>query len=440
MAIHKTLADSELHEPKGMQTLVSGFTDVGKVAVSKGDGTSEVRKLIASEVGALSAGTALKTITQASDFGTPLGGNYILTPGCVYIITNDINLGSNGLLLGAGNAVVSLGQIANKITYTGSNALFNSTGDHCIESLIVDCGGSGQVFEHQESASSFCNYNDIVISNCNKIGNWVGGFNSLISFESVYCATSMSNGISFVGQFGLLTANDGSFIVNGTSSCINLGTAVFGGITLQGTAITIAGATTTGISGAAGSANLGTGDIGKIINCFITNPGGGTILSGITETDTQWRFFNSTLTKDTRPDALLGMRGNVTATTINVGDGDAANPKKVAGSYTNHSMSQFLFDISGRATFDGDIDQTLPIDISVSAIALSGNPTAKFYIAINGSAVLDSQVFTSLGSTPVSAHCIWQHTFTKGDYVEVFVSNESNTTNITADTVVIRLN
>lgn len=50
MAIHKDLGDAELHEPKGMQTLVAGAADVGKVAVSKGDGTSEVRKLDYSEL------------------------------------------------------------------------------------------------------------------------------------------------------------------------------------------------------------------------------------------------------------------------------------------------------------------------------------------------------------------------------------------------------
>lgn len=50
MTDHVDLADSELHEPKGMQGLTAGASDVGKVVVSKGDGTSEARKLKASEI------------------------------------------------------------------------------------------------------------------------------------------------------------------------------------------------------------------------------------------------------------------------------------------------------------------------------------------------------------------------------------------------------
>lgn len=53
MAYHALLGDSELHEPKGMQPLTGGAADVGKVLVSKGDGTSEARKLTAGEIDGL---------------------------------------------------------------------------------------------------------------------------------------------------------------------------------------------------------------------------------------------------------------------------------------------------------------------------------------------------------------------------------------------------
>lgn len=54
MTNHVDLPNSELHEPKGFKPLTGGAADIGKVAVSKGDGTSEVRKLKASEIEELS--------------------------------------------------------------------------------------------------------------------------------------------------------------------------------------------------------------------------------------------------------------------------------------------------------------------------------------------------------------------------------------------------
>lgn len=53
MSYHALLGDSELHEPKGMQPLTGGAADIGKVLVSKGDGTSEARKLVADEIDGL---------------------------------------------------------------------------------------------------------------------------------------------------------------------------------------------------------------------------------------------------------------------------------------------------------------------------------------------------------------------------------------------------
>lgn len=56
MTNHVDLPNSELHEPKGFKPLTGGAADIGKVAVSKGDGTSEVRKLKADEIEDLTQG------------------------------------------------------------------------------------------------------------------------------------------------------------------------------------------------------------------------------------------------------------------------------------------------------------------------------------------------------------------------------------------------
>ncbi len=50
MTLHNALTGVELHEPKNMSTATGGASDVGKTVVSKGDGTSEVRKILLNEL------------------------------------------------------------------------------------------------------------------------------------------------------------------------------------------------------------------------------------------------------------------------------------------------------------------------------------------------------------------------------------------------------
>lgn len=51
MGLHKDVGETNMHEPKNMTTATGGASDIGKVVVSKGDGTSEVRKLTLNEIG-----------------------------------------------------------------------------------------------------------------------------------------------------------------------------------------------------------------------------------------------------------------------------------------------------------------------------------------------------------------------------------------------------
>lgn len=53
MGLHKDVAQNNLHEPKGQSLLTAGAADIGKVNVSKGDGTTETRKLLRADIGDL---------------------------------------------------------------------------------------------------------------------------------------------------------------------------------------------------------------------------------------------------------------------------------------------------------------------------------------------------------------------------------------------------
>lgn len=64
MGLHKDVAEDNMHEPKGTTTLTGGASDIGKVIVSKGDGTTETRKLTLAELNSAEAQYGTITISD----------------------------------------------------------------------------------------------------------------------------------------------------------------------------------------------------------------------------------------------------------------------------------------------------------------------------------------------------------------------------------------
>lgn len=438
MAVHKDLGETELHEAKGIAPLVAGAADIGKVVVSKGDGTSEARKLVASEVGALVAGNNFVVINTKTDFPTPSAGTITLLADTAYIIADTVALGTDRIIMGTNTAVTGIGKLTGRLTYTGSGAMFTSTESITIENLFLDAGASGTYFAHSDTVSKVVNLFHLILLPSAGIGTFTSTDKSLFCMDAVVTAGIISGpGITFAGTWGLLQVNEGAIVVDGANSCIDLGTAVFESVNIVALALTAVSASSVCISGLASSGNLSVNSLGKITNALISVPGGGTILSGLANTDIRWRYLNSSRIQDTRPDSLIHVNGNVTETTI-VTQSVAV---KATATWTSDRLSQFSFDATGKVTFTGEVDTTMPIDISVSADTPSGSHACKFFIALNGTEIANSAVFLELTSTTIrSGHVIWQHTFTTGDFIELFVSNEASTTNITVDSAIIRVN
>ena len=243
-------------------------------------------------------------------------------------------------------------------------------------------------------------------------------------------------GVSFSGTWGLLKILGGGF-QSDTGPAIDFGSTTFLSVLITGLSVTLISPTAVAFAGVSGSGNILANGLGKITDCLIDDIGGGTLLTGLDDKDFRWRFNNSALIPDTRQDALMYVNGNATETAI----ATQSVAVKVAATFTQDRTSHFSFDSSGKFTFIGEIATTLPIDIAVSASVPSGTHDVKFYIALNGAALVQTQTFTTLSSTgTASVSPIWQHTFVPGDFIEVFVSNESSTTNVIVSDCVIRIN
>ena len=88
MGLHRDVAEDNMHEPKGTTTLTGGASDIGKVIVSKGDGTTETRKLGNLELDAAQVQTRMGMwdYNDVATTTTPV----VLTPTSTFVkLTND---------------------------------------------------------------------------------------------------------------------------------------------------------------------------------------------------------------------------------------------------------------------------------------------------------------------------------------------------------------
>lgn len=113
MGLHKDVGETNMHEPKNMTTATAGAADIGKVLVSKGDGTSELRKLTPTEVGVsehygqltISNNSTPLALTAATDSTLSTNTDYTLVTGIYDAIPHGLN---NGITQQAASLTVTL--------------------------------------------------------------------------------------------------------------------------------------------------------------------------------------------------------------------------------------------------------------------------------------------------------------------------------------------
>ena len=125
--------------------------------------------------------------------------------------------------------------------------------------------------------------------------------------------------------------------------------------------------------------------------------------------------------------ANVNMHGNSTETVIAA----TATPVKIAGTFTVGDEAGYTGDTTGRITHTGDTARHI-INAVVSMTVTSGtNHTVSMYIALNGTVIQNSKTTTTTSSGLYRSLATFANLeLDDGDYVEVFVRNESTTDNI----------
>lgn len=382
---------------------------------------------------AVAVSTKTIIINEISDFPAAVAGVITLLDDREYLLTNDINLGTDRLVMGDNTAVKGTESILITLTYTGTGDMFTMIDQtNRISNMSISCA-NGRIINWSSTSLKIFRMNDVSITSCDRFGlfNAVDG---ILRFTNVSPAAIATDGLEFQGDYRSFLYEVSASTISG-GALFNLGTATFDSF-IATTVLATLNAGTNLLSGVAASANINAGGTGQVDTMRIN--GAGTPLSTINPDDALWVFLHNDDIRDTRPDALISLQSNATATVI----AGAGTPVLVAGTWTLEGDSQFTSTTGGRMTYNGGKDVRLPMMFSCTVNPVSGGSVSiSTEVAINGTVVPNSK--RTANASPAAAASItmpWQETLSPTDFVEVFVTNEDSTVDILVSSATGRVN
>lgn len=374
-------------------------------------------------------------VSDITDFPEPSSGVITLADETNYIIVQPI-VTANRFQCGTNNHITANNPFTPLFQYTGTGTMFTGVDVNFLTTFCVLSAPNGQLFDFSSTGSgNTFGVDTVTIQSCNKFGT----FNDLRSFNATNVGGfNVNDGVTFTGttnwqvssaiRFRLESTN-ASFVgmdfTNSVHQTLEISDPIFRGPV---------GAI--GLSGLVNSGNVQSNQIAAVTNGEFS--GGLTPLQNINEDDARWEFQGNTGIPDSMTDGLMSVEGSTTQTVISV----VGTKVKVNNTWTEEVTARFDFDSNGRLTYVGERSIRLPIDVtSTILMASGGDKQVEMCIAINGAVVTQTcKQATSNSSKAASVTTFWQHEFNTGDYVEVFVSNEDDTTNLVVQQAIMRIN
>jgi hypothetical protein len=375
-------------------------------------------------------------INQESDFPIQDATTITLSAKTRYVIGSAIS-SAKRFICEDGFVFTAENQFGVTYTYTGTGDMFSSTlAGGTVEDISLDAPNASQGFNMSDTGLTklfICR--NIRFDNVPKWGTYTGFVTTIISSSS---SRNSDDGLTIAGT-GQLIVNMSEFaILSSSATCVqvDLGAAVISNIEMNNL-ILVAPAGGIQVKGATSSANVPAGLLAMMTNSSIL--GGATQqLSGITNSDIRWDFSGNNTIPNSISDGLIHTEANALETTIS----SIGVPVKLNAVFLDDDISRFTHDGTGRLTYIGEVSARLPIDITTTVKAASGgDKQIGLCIALNGSPITTTCVQGTASSTKLtSSTTIWQHDFVSGDYIEPFVSNETDTINVIASQCVVRIN
>jgi hypothetical protein len=416
-----------LKSTSGVQVLVNETTAPKIRALVAGSGIAIADTGDNIQVSVTAAPVSSKTVivNQLSDFPPAISGVITLESDTDYLVSADIST-SNRFVLQDLTSLRGADIVISNITYTGTGTMFTAVDATCKVSAI-QCNFPTGTFCDIRDSSGNEGTSTFILDRVAAIGATGGTLTSLNGFQILQSTFAFTtNGFATAGINWTNLSFKGFRAFQFAGKFIDMGIVTFDRPLFNDFSMDLS-AGTYGISGLPSSGNIKAGGLGIILTGRAS--GAGTLLENIVSTDALWTFGHNDDIADSKTDGLLSMQANATPTTITV----TGTPVLVAGTWAvEGTPSRMSGTTGGRLTHEDGRTANLTITSTVTIEPVSGAAQVMAaYIAVNGSVVANSKGTASAApGNPASITVPWAANLAPSSYVEVWVANDTGTTNV----------
>lgn len=385
----------------------------------------------------LSAFQTQVIISEASDLPTPVAGEILLAANTTYLIDGIVTI-TDTIVPASRSSIAAHQNLGNELNFTGTGSMFKGRNAGLSASNVTFRCANGTLHDWLDTTpvhDSIIQFTNVIVAECKNIG-LTTDVKQIRYFACVF-QDIKTTGHTFAGDIEQIFAIDTDYVNNSATPVYDLGTVTSDLIWQIDYQVELVNAGGSWYSGAASSANVNSGGLGQLL--IGLNKGPGTDLVGITTSDVRWNFRDINRIPDTQPDALLGFKGNATVTVIAASSTDGTNAVLVAGTWVEERASQFTTTAAGRVTYNGEKDLTVPIDIIATLDTVTAD-TVALYLALNGTAITATGITQLLeAGDRGTVSTMWQLQLQPNDFLEVFVENQTDATDITVIDIIFRV-
>ena len=361
-------------------------------------------------------------VAVPGDLGTPAEGVYTLEDNRTYIITNVVDLTGDRIVCGKNTTIRGWSSENCRLKSTGLGATALITSVYTLPMLNVTIEAD-LALDLDAVADQALDWNGVNFTDCASVGR-IAGYNNVIW---VNCGVLNSANLTFDGTIGTV----------GFDGCIFVGIAGQSTIILPATFVStrrfrIIYSAVVSFGGATGidASASATIPVESFIFDTVAFSGGATYVSGISQTDSRSLWVNNTGVINTSTTGVMTMQGNATATTVSASDVEY----KAAGiTVLDTSVSQkFSMPANNRLQYDGAINRQFRCTAMLT-VTSGNNVQVGVYFGKNGTPITNSEMYATTDGNGRFENMAVQTVveLTQGDYMEVFVENATNTTDIT---------
>lgn len=366
-------------------------------------------------------------VSEKDDLPAPVAGVITLEAGQTYFFTGDVDLTGDRLEMGGVVTIIGTSSETASITSTGlgaSTPLLTSRYTMPVRFITFKDVGTGIYIDDNAGANApvALDWTGVNFNNVTTVGE-IGTVENFIYSVGAFLD---SQGLTFTGTIGTVGISDSLLQGDGTAANI---------ISVESTATitrrfriiyssVVAFTSTVGIN----VSTSATVPVEGFILDTVNFSGGSTYVTGVQEDDDKANWSECRGVRNSASISSYYMNGNAVATMIAV----IGTAVKAAGTTTSAAISQRFTNTANRATYDGAIQRDFKVS-AVMSVESGNNNVIGIYIAKNGTLLAESEVYitTNAGGRAEAAACQVLLAMVDTDYIEIWVENDTSTSNVT---------